>query len=193
MIENHRMMRTGNNCQEAEASTETHAKGKVYSIEKKGIIWFAIIGLILIFYAIKPSRYQHDNDNIFDQSTRHQVFAIDGSSDGLNKCDLKWRHEKVKVEVYERESNFNKLASLDVTSFKFTRRSPSKLVNDSPIFKQDRDRFIIPILDGGPNNQLFELRETIFLAIKLNRTLVIPRFFKHFTDRFDSLLYAYGR
>ena len=33
----------------------------------------------------------------------------------------------------------------------------------------------------GPNNQIHGLRESIILAVKLNRTLVIPPFYKHHT------------
>ena len=39
------------------------------------------------------------------------------------------------------------------------------------------------ILSNGPNNQLVDFRNSILFAIKLNRTLVIPTFFEHFTIR----------
>ena len=32
---------------------------------------------------------------------------------------------------------------------------------------------------SGPNNQMITFRETLFLAIKLNRTIIPPIFFKH--------------
>ncbi|CAG5108482.1 Oidioi.mRNA.OKI2018_I69.chr1.g3817.t1.cds [Oikopleura dioica] len=44
------------------------------------------------------------------------------------------------------------------------------------------DKFLIPFLNWGPNNQLRGLQESLILAIKLNRTLCVPFFFKHFTD-----------
>ncbi|CBY23679.1 unnamed protein product [Oikopleura dioica] len=40
-------------------------------------------------------------------------------------------------------------------------------------------RFLMPILYYGPNNQIHGLRESIILAIKLNRTLALPPFHKH--------------
>ena len=39
------------------------------------------------------------------------------------------------------------------------------------------------ILSNGPNNQLVDFRNSILFAIKLNRTLVIPTFFEHYTIR----------
>lgn len=45
------------------------------------------------------------------------------------------------------------------------------------------DRFLYPVVFRGPNNQLLGLWEAIYVAIRLNRTLVIPRFNKHFTDK----------
>jgi len=49
--------------------------------------------------------------------------------------------------------------------------------------KLDPKRFLLPILKNGPNNQLSELRDSIYIAIRLNRTLVLPQFFKHRTDK----------
>ena len=43
----------------------------------------------------------------------------------------------------------------------------------------DPEKYLIPILTYGPNNQLRGFRETIFLALKLNRTIVPPPFYKH--------------
>ena len=40
----------------------------------------------------------------------------------------------------------------------------------------------MPVLIWGPMNQVEGLRETIALAIRLNRTIVIPPMYRHFTD-----------
>lgn len=48
-----------------------------------------------------------------------------------------------------------------------------------PQIKLDPEKFLIPVLTYGPNNQLRGFRETIFLALKLNRTIVPPPFYKH--------------
>jgi hypothetical protein len=52
----------------------------------------------------------------------------------------------------------------------------------SPYYNTDPNRFLIPLLSMGPNNQLEGFLESVFLAIKLNRTLCIPPFYKHKTD-----------
>jgi hypothetical protein len=51
-----------------------------------------------------------------------------------------------------------------------------------PYYRTDPNRFLIPLLSMGPNNQLEGFLESVFLAIKLNRTLCIPPFYKHKTD-----------
>lgn len=48
-----------------------------------------------------------------------------------------------------------------------------------PKYKLDPNRFLIPVFTYGPNNQLHGFRETVFMAIKLNRTVILPPFFKH--------------
>ena len=45
-----------------------------------------------------------------------------------------------------------------------------------------RDHYLINLSPFGPNNQLRGFRDTFILAILLNRTIVMPPFFKHRTD-----------
>ena len=45
-----------------------------------------------------------------------------------------------------------------------------------------RDKFLINCSPFGPNNQLRGFRDTILMAIYLNRTIVLPPFFKHNSD-----------
>ena len=45
-----------------------------------------------------------------------------------------------------------------------------------------RDHYLVNLSPFGPNNQLRGFRDTLILAIYLNRTIVIPSFFKHRTD-----------
>ncbi|XP_078490834.1 uncharacterized protein LOC100184212 [Ciona intestinalis] len=52
----------------------------------------------------------------------------------------------------------------------------------TPLVKLDRNRYLLPILKNGPNNQLSGLRDAVYLCIKLDRTLVLPKFYKHRTD-----------
>ena len=52
-------------------------------------------------------------------------------------------------------------------------------INVSPRYRLRPDKFIVPVFTYGPNNQLHGFRESIFMAIKLNRTIIAPPFFKH--------------
>ena len=51
-----------------------------------------------------------------------------------------------------------------------------------PIYKTRPNKYLIPTLTWGPNNQLRGFREAVIMAIQLNRTLCIPPFYKHHTD-----------
>merc|ERR1712110_952940 len=49
----------------------------------------------------------------------------------------------------------------------------------TPKYPQPADRFLLPILSWGPNNQITGLAESMMLARHLNRTLVVPPFYRH--------------
>lgn len=55
-------------------------------------------------------------------------------------------------------------------------------LDPNPKYQMHSDKFLVPILLWGPNNQIRGFAETIFLAIKLNRTILIPPFFRHTSD-----------
>ena len=52
-----------------------------------------------------------------------------------------------------------------------------------PLHRTNPDSFLYPILKWGPTNQVQGLFESIKLAIKTNRTLVLPPMFLHFNDK----------
>lgn len=51
-----------------------------------------------------------------------------------------------------------------------------------PKFRLNPDQFITPVYIWGPSSQLQGLREAIGVAIRLNRTLLLPPFLTHQTD-----------
>ena len=51
-------------------------------------------------------------------------------------------------------------------------------ISGKPMFDTDPERFIVAISHNGPTNQLMGLRDAIFLSVKLNRTLILPKFLK---------------
>merc|ERR1712242_599157 len=54
--------------------------------------------------------------------------------------------------------------------------------NPEPTNKLRTDHFLINLSPFGPNNQFRGFRDTILLAYILNRTIVLPLFFKHNSD-----------
>lgn len=64
----------------------------------------------------------------------------------------------------------------------FAKENIDALSNVEPEYNLDRTRFLVPILIWGPNNQIRGFMETIFLAIKMNRTLLVPPFFRHSSE-----------
>ena len=57
------------------------------------------------------------------------------------------------------------------------------LAKIEPLLKNVRkDHFLVNVSPFGPNNQLRGFRDTLMLSIYLNRTIVIPQFFKHRSD-----------
>lgn len=50
------------------------------------------------------------------------------------------------------------------------------------------DHYLVNVSPFGPNNQLRGFRDTLMLSIFLNRTIVIPQFFKHRSDPSVNIL-----
>ena len=48
-----------------------------------------------------------------------------------------------------------------------------------PKYSTRRNKFISAVVSRGPNNQLISIRETLYLAITLNRSFIMPPMFKH--------------
>lgn len=76
---------------------------------------------------------------------------------------------------------------VDISSYENTRRHFTASRNTENAYRQPRvnsqgRKFLLPVLHFGPNNQLMGFRESIFVTMYLNRTIVIPTFLKHRTD-----------
>ena len=75
-----------------------------------------------------------------------------------------------------------KVSTKDIINFLEPKFATDWAAQVDPIMPLRSDHFLIPVLPYGPNNQLRGFRETIILAIKLNRTVVMPPFYKHRSD-----------
>ena len=75
------------------------------------------------------------------------------------------------------------MPSLDCPEIPSTKKHEKRSIdNVRPLFDLRRNFYLIPVLIWGPNNQMNGLIETIALAIKLDRTLVLPKFYRHYRD-----------
>ena len=54
-----------------------------------------------------------------------------------------------------------------------------------------RTHYLLNLSPFGPNNQFRGFRDTIILAYYLNRTIVLPPFFKHKSDPSHKLYFQY--
>ena len=53
---------------------------------------------------------------------------------------------------------------------------------------QNESKYILPVLLWGPSNQLLGLQESILLAKLLNRTLILPKLYRHYLDPTTKIL-----
>jgi len=60
------------------------------------------------------------------------------------------------------------------------------LTGGKPAITTRSNKLLLPWLYNGPNNQLYGFRQALYVATRLNRTLVMPIFMKHFTDSKDQ-------
>lgn len=160
-----KLLQTARRYQETCVSTE----------KREWLLLLLIIGILFLFRVISSREFKAGNGDATIHAAKKETVGLGLATPA--ECNLK-SGKKFKANVYEGERNIGSL--LHETSRKAPIPSP---VVKNPIFRMDANRYIVPILEGGANNQLFEFREAVYVAIKLNRTLVIPRFFKHFTDR----------
>lgn len=99
--------------------------------------------------------------------------------DGINhdfdeKEDLQTRN----VTVYEKVLNWE--CPFDYPAKKFDVEAELQKINS--ILNVRKDKFLLNLSPFGPNNQFRGFRDTVILAYYLNRTIVLPLFFKHQSD-----------
>lgn len=121
---------------------------------------------------------------IFLQLTRLYLSGIiredlDLPQSGIT-CSIRWDDPHINSRKYEDKDR-------PVLPYDSKGQLPKpirvKPLYPNPVIKLRPDYFVLAVLQNGPNNQLVGFREVIFLAIKLNRTVVIPQFIKHHTDK----------
>nr|XP_039265825.1 uncharacterized protein LOC120341394 [Styela clava] len=105
--------------------------------------------------------------------------ADDGNITPFTDCQIKLTSKNLDVDFYERSMYTPRELQERII---IPDRDSIRSINQNPVIRLRPDKFLLPILANGPNNQIIGLREAALVAIKLNRTLVIPKFFKHISD-----------
>ena len=91
-----------------------------------------------------------------------------------------WRKEKKEqtevntynIEDHEAFKSLEPLAECPMIEPKWNEKV-------TPQYTTDPDKYLTGTYIWGPNNQSRGLREIVFMALKMNRTLSLPPFFKH--------------
>ena len=87
---------------------------------------------------------------------------------------------EAEFRILDRRISLESRSSLKTNKSQASCQLPRQVpLQSNPLIKVDQERFLIPLLINGPNNQVIGLRDSIFLTICLNRTLILPRFYRH--------------
>ncbi|XP_039264860.2 uncharacterized protein LOC120340622 [Styela clava] len=152
-----------------------------------------IVFFLIVFGAFLFIRYEDLSEKIYANSGTFLSKRWNNSPNFLRhvlpnsedkKCSVQWGNDLINSTLYELKY-FEKVS----ISNKNEKYYPMPLYPD-PVFKMNPDKFILPLLQNGPNNQLMGFREAIFVGLKLNRTIVIPKFIKHHSDNQSTLPYV---
>ena len=82
-----------------------------------------------------------------------------------------------RIQIAHNQSTFECPPMPNTSTFNFNART------QVPYFNLRRDKFLIAVPIYGPNNQMNGIQESIGLAIKLNRTFVLPKLYRHHSDQ----------
>ena len=91
------------------------------------------------------------------------------------QCSLQWNTINLDTKIYGHQDSFN-----SEKLYRPLSNEKLKPLVDDPEIVLDDSKFFLPILLAGPNDQLIGFIDSIFIAIWLNRTIVLPAFKMHF-------------
>lgn len=132
----------------------------------------------LNFFGAQDPQDENDFSHYFQkkvESTEKLIFDAVDSLDAIIEGEEATLSEEAINELMEEDNLVMETCNID---------NPPSIV--TPLYETRRDKFLIPLIAWGPNNQLRGFRESAILAVKLNRTLCIPPFFKHHSDSTSS-------
>lgn len=162
---------------------------------KSLFVIFNVLILSCLVFLFFNSCYVQDNNTIYNVKIRHHYNSIKKKSQN-HKTEAQQNrkpHNKVNkssdVKSQLNEAAYdhgNKETTHDTNAHNlncdFNSSSFNSNLNQDPLIKTDRAKYLLPVTHNGATNQIIGLREAIFLSIRMNRTLILPKFYKSFLD-----------
>ena len=102
-------------------------------------------------------------------------------------ADISEQEDKLIIERKEKKAIAQQKNTLSNREPISVNLKHDKLISKNPLVETDQSRYLLAIAHNGPTNQLLGLREAIFLSIRMNRTLILPKFFKVSIDRSSKI------
>jgi len=141
---------------------------------------FIVLTLGSVVYLLWLSRFAKEN-NLFVGPILKFEFKI------ASETNFQSRNQKRPIEV-ELKKNGQTPITNPHKDFMLSEdcKLNTKTRAQQPLINTDPERYLVAISHNGPTNQLMGLRDAIFLSIQLNRTLILPKFFKVKTDSHEG-------
>ena len=135
-------------------------------------------------------RYSHDKqfgNHFVKKKPKENILQILSEVEELEptESELEFEEEESETVLEQQESKkeIGELEKIDEEAVRpclLDRSAQSDVAQVlEPKYKMDPSKFLAVAGSRGPNNQVVSLRDSVFFAIALNRTLIIPPFFKH--------------
>ncbi|CAK8679898.1 unnamed protein product [Clavelina lepadiformis] len=114
---------------------------------------------------------------IMEKSTMKETLFYFNESLNIENNTPEYNQERAYQGKVSYQNELSQTKSVNCTLWE---PYPDDLIATFPSrIKLNPSRFLYPGFYGGPNNQIMGLLQSIYVAIRLNRTLVVPRFSTH--------------
>ena len=138
------------------------------------MILFVVLSLGSVIYVLKMNNFAQVNKLFIGPIFKFELKIASGT---------KYQKDLVRPIENTRKKNLQLSSTNSRKEFKFSSCNlEEEAVPVKPLINTDPGRYLVAISHNGPTNQLMGLRDAIFLSIRLNRTLILPKFFKVKTE-----------
>jgi len=139
------------------------------------------VALLSMFILLSIQFFMHKKTNLFSKFNCNLLFDTTSSNQEKNclhknEQKVKYINKKIeaKVKVDPKYLKKNIQANCSILDVYDWNKNDIK-----PRFKLRKNKFLFPLLYNGPNNQMLGFQQSMTMAVLLNRTLILPNFYKH--------------